>query len=158
MLRTVSMKELNREVDVAMEKGEEFTLVITGWSMAPSLYPHRDKAVIRPLDRPVKKGDIILFRRNDSNIVIHRAIAVDKTNGRITMNGDAQSWTEEIEPKQVLGRAFYLIRKGKSIYTDSISYKVYTFFWGLTRPFRKTMVSIRRKLLTQSEKSHTSKR
>lgn len=144
-VKTVSLEELAQNARDSLAKGENITVIMTGWSMAPTLYPHRDKVVICPVDQDkLKAGDIVMFLRDDLRPVIHRIINIK--GDILTMNGDAQSWTEKIPVQAVLGRAEYIYRKGKTISCDGTGFRLHYRLWGLTRPVRKALVELRRKI------------
>ena len=148
---TLGIRQLADTVRAAMEAGEDMTVIITGWSMAPTLYPHRDKAVISPIgEGKLKCGDIVMFERADGHAVLHRIIGIKRgaedERAVFVMNGDAQSWTEEISGEQIIGKAGYIIRKGRRISCDSPAFRLHYKLWSLTRPFRKSLIAARRKM------------
>lgn len=129
--------------------GEQVLLQISGDSMRPTLKPRRDAALLAPLTSwPPKRGAILFFRseRSASGYALHRAVRVN--GDRLTMNGDAQIWTEEISREAVLAHAIALFRKGKPISVDGFLYRAYVAFWGLTRPVRHAAFAVWRKIKT----------
>ncbi|MCR4842644.1 MAG: S24/S26 family peptidase [Eubacterium sp.] len=146
--RTVSTDRLVDAMEEAFERGQELTLVITGWSMMPTLRPHRDKAIlVSPERRPLKKNEIAIFKRPDGHLVIHRVIRINEAAGTVTLNGDAQSWTEDRDIDSLLGVAEAVVRKGRRISCDGFWWKFYVNLWAVTRPVRGLLVAARRKIL-----------
>lgn len=131
------------QIEEKLAKGEQVMLEVSGDSMRPTLKPKRDVAVLESLgDAAIRRGDILYFRsvRSPSGYALHRAVRV---NGeKLTMNGDAQNWTEEISRGAVLARAIMLIRNGKPVNVDGFLYRAYVRLWGVTRPIRFTAFAI----------------
>ena len=156
------MKTKNKNISVlAMTTGEllpiiketlhsslPFVLSVTGTSMRPTLRSKGDKVELLSKElRAVKKGEIIFFERENGTCVLHRVL---KVNGDIlTVNGDAQAWTETLDISQVVGVANRLCRKEKWVSCDSFLYKFYSGLVMHTLFFRKVyakVISILRKI------------
>lgn len=121
---------MNNNFDIAkkilQEKGE-IAGITSGNSMKPLFCDGRDRAVIIPLRRPLRKNDVILYRKVSTNeVVLHRVV---KTGDKPTLRGDNLFYNEtNVAPEDILGvmKAFY--RKGKYYECEkSLSYKFYTF-------------------------------
>ncbi|MBQ9838940.1 MAG: S24/S26 family peptidase [Oscillospiraceae bacterium] len=134
--RELTPQHLAEGVIPAIEAGGRFQLTVTGSSMAPTLHPG-DAVLLEKAEKP-KVGDILLFRRADGSYILHRCIAV--SGGRLTMNGDAQSWTEQISPAQVCAVAAMLFRKGKWEKPG----RLYGRVWPMTRRLRPVLLCARR--------------
>ena len=87
-------------------------LVISGSSMSPFLVHGRDTVFLSRLTRPVKRGDVLLYRRKSGAYILHRVYRVDGES--FTMVGDAQTELESgIRPEQVIAVMTSAERKGK---------------------------------------------
>lgn len=53
-------------------------LVISGNSMSPFLVHGRDTIYLSRLDRPVKKGDVLLYKRDSGAYILHRVYKVEE--------------------------------------------------------------------------------
>ncbi len=127
-----------------VESGGVFPLVVTGTSMTPTLHPQRDKVfLVSPKQRVPKKKDIVLFRREDGTYVLHRMIKKDKT-GRLEINGDAQTWTEQITSGQIVAVVEAIERKGKKFSVDNKKYNGFVTLWGWSRPCRPFLFRVNR--------------
>lgn len=127
--------------------GGSFSLTVTGTSMSPTLQPGRDRvSLVSAQSRKFKKNDIVFARRQNGGYALHRVIKVHP-NGGCTLNGDGQVWTEEIYPGDVLGVVESICRKGKWISCENGLYRLYVRLWALTRPFRKLLVELKKKLV-----------
>ena len=51
-------------------------LVISGNSMLPFLVHGRDTVYLSKLKRPVKKGDVLLYRRDSGAYILHRVYKI----------------------------------------------------------------------------------
>lgn len=89
-------------------------LQVSGNSMAPFLRHGRDTVYLSRLERPARRGDILLYRRACGTYVLHRVHRV--TPQSYTMLGDAQLRPEPgILPEQVIAVVSRVIRRGKSL-------------------------------------------
>lgn len=65
--------------------------------------------LIPPNARPYRCGSILLFQRDDGRYVLHRLLRLPP-DGRLLMNKDAQTSTEQIRPEQVLAADSDILR------------------------------------------------
>ena len=97
--------------DIIAEQGR---LIYTsvGDSMYPLIQP-RDLLVIEAVKKPLKKGDIPLYKRDSGQYVLHRI--VDIRGRKYSTKGDNRSKVEKgIEERQIIGVLTYIIRGGKT--------------------------------------------
>ncbi len=135
--------DIGPKIEALIAEGQMVTLRVSGDSMRPLLKPGRDAAVLAPLtDWPPAKYDILFYRseRSPSGYSLHRAIRVD--GDTLTMNGDAQGWTEKVRREAVLARAVMLKRAGEPFDIEGKKYRAFVRAWPLTRPFRKPMFAL----------------
>jgi len=131
------------EMEALFANGEQVTLQVSGDSMRPLLKPRRDAVLLTPtVGEPFRKGDILFFRsqRSASGYALHRVVRM--AGGRLTMNGDAQVWTEDIDPGDVLAKAIVLIRNGEPVDPYCFRLRLLTAVWGVTRPARFRLFAI----------------
>ena len=85
-----------------------------GYSMYPLFVPGRDSAVIEKADCDrLKKGDVILYRRENGILVLHRICRITK-DGFYTV-GDNQTAVEgPLTASQISGKLIHIIRNGHS--------------------------------------------
>lgn len=103
-------------------------LLISGNSMSPFLIHGRDTVYLSRITHPPKRGDMILYRRDNGNYVLHRVYEAGAT---YTMVGDAQTLLEKgIRPDQLLAIVTAVSRKGKILKKGS-------FWWDF---FEKTWI------------------
>lgn len=78
-----------------------------GVSMEPMLRQYREESVICPVDREIRKYDVVLFRRKDGQYVLHRVVGME---GDIYLiRGDNCVGTERVLRQQIIGilKGFY---------------------------------------------------
>lgn len=122
-------------VEQLLSDAGAMTLRVTGCSMQPLLINNRDSVLLKKYDgEEIKRGTIVLFKRENGSLVLHRAVKC--SGNRLKINGDAQNWIEFISRNQVLGTVQLIIRNNKEISLDSFPYKVYCFLWQFTRHIR----------------------
>ena len=120
MYKLYQMEPLIRECFL---DGKTFSFPINGSSMQPLLHTN-DIVTIAKIDE-VKKGDIILFKRNESQYVLHRVI---KIKNKLSFVGDHQTKIETgIDSSQLVAKVVSYKKKGsnKSHNLNSLSYKIY---------------------------------
>ncbi len=96
--------------------GDVFPVIVNGSSMLPLLRHGLDTVYFSSIEgRKIRRGDIVLFERNDGKFVMHRVYKVHK-NGTFSFVGDNQVAIEHNVTKDML-RAYvpFVIRKGKKI-------------------------------------------
>ena len=55
-----------------LEETDAIPLVISGGSMSPFLAHGRDTGCLSKVDRPLKRGDMILYQRDSGKYILHR--------------------------------------------------------------------------------------
>lgn len=143
-IRTIPMEELSELVMLQLEKGGRARLTVTGWSMQPLLYNRRDVVELVPVSGKQKPGDIILYRRENGQYVLHRIIALSQ-EGYIC-SGDNQAVREPVAHDQLLAVVDGFIRKGKSYTLNAPGYRLYATVWVKLFFLRKPYIAIRRRI------------
>ena len=127
MKRIVDMKTLEPTIREIIDAGGAVRLTVTGRSMFPTLVEKRDSVIlIKP--GKLKKSDIILYQRTNGDYVLHRIVNVKK--GGFALCGDNQTAIEfPIYENQVIAVVSAIIRKGKIIEKNNITYKISAMIW-----------------------------
>ena len=60
------------EYESLLLEGAELPLVISGGSMLPFLASGRDSVMLKAPDRALRRGDIVIYRRENGAYVLHR--------------------------------------------------------------------------------------
>ena len=104
-MKNVRIIEADALVKALLSSDGVFPLTVTGSSMAPLLKDGRS-TVLLTKDFVPKRGRILLFRRRDGSLILHRVRKID--GNTLVMNGDAQDWCERILPHQVIAAVEYI--------------------------------------------------
>lgn len=103
--------------DIIAEKGR---LVYT--NVGDSMYPiiqQRDLLVIEAVGKPLKTGDVPLYKRDSGQYVLHRIVGVK--NGKYMMKGDNRTFVEKgITDRHIIGVLTAVIRNGKEYPVETV--------------------------------------
>lgn len=108
---------------------------ITGTSMLPLLKEGRDLVELESCSQErLKKGDVVLYKKNDGTLVLHRIIKTE--NGEFfTVLGDHQfKNAERVNKNQIIAVACGFFIKGRYVNEKTRWYRLYKKIWlsGLT--------------------------
>ena len=110
------------------KKNEKINLVITGNSMIPFLVHKRDTAVLSKFFGEVKKGDILLYFRDNGKYILHRVYDYDEKG--VYFVGDSQNYIEGPVPyENILAECTCVLRKGKLIEQQAFVWKFFSKIW-----------------------------
>ena len=132
---------LNAVCRMLDEGAGQVPVPVQGTSMRPFL-GNGDFVFLDPIDSPVKKGDIILFRRRNGRYILHRVYKIKK-QGIFLMLGDGQLVTEPIVREQMMGRAVRVTRRGQAEAPGSIVWWFFVQPWRILAPWRKQISAVR---------------
>ena len=108
------------DIEQLLKQGNVIRIKPQGTSMYPLFVPGRDEACIERTDfSSLKRGDVILYRRDKSILVLHRIWKI--TNNSFYMVGDNQT---EIEGPPSLFLETYVVFTQK---TTLIIYIIFSF-------------------------------
>jgi len=111
-----------------LEITEPVPLVISGSSMTPFLVHGRDTVYLSKVRQPLKRGDMVLYRRSSGNYILHRVYRAEEDS--YTMVGDAQFQLEPgIRPDQILAVVTAVRRKGKLLQKGSFWWTFFEKVW-----------------------------
>lgn len=133
--RTLTMEELLLALEQTLQGGGSFPLRVTGWSMYPLLRHEKDMVWLQACDpAQCRWGSIVLFRRKNGRLVLHRIRR--RLPGGYRMNGDGQNWCEDILQEQVLAQAVRICRGDRGISCQAVGLRLWNMLWFPTRPIR----------------------
>jgi len=141
-IRAIPMEELSELVLLQLEKGGRANLTVTGCSMQPMLQHRKDTVELIPVSGKQGPGDIILYRRDNGQYVLHRIIALS-SEGYVCC-GDNQAMRETVRKDQLLAVVDGFTRKGKRYMLDAPGYQVYTWVWVKLFFLRGGYIAVRR--------------
>lgn len=124
-------------------EGQKIKIGPFGFSMYPLLVGNRDSLILHKVDRPLKRGDICLYRRTDGIYVTHTIHHTDEKG--VYFVGESQKEIEgPLKNEQVLAIAESFIRRGKEYSCDNMVYRFFHELWMVLRPFRVGLIKIYR--------------
>lgn len=116
---------------------------ITGTSMLPLLKEGRDRVELEPCcQERLKKGDVVLYKKNDGTLVLHRII---KTENRefFTVLGDHQfKNAERVNKNQIIAVACGFFIKGRYVTEKTCRYRLYKKLWLSSLTVRRCFLAL----------------
>ena len=144
-ISTIPMESLAEILSLQMESGGTARLVVTGNSMYPTLRHRKDVVHLVPASKPLKKGDLILYQRENGQYVLHRIVSNPK-NGNFICCGDNQWEKEPVSQKQVIAVTDGFIRGGKTYKNTFLYHRLWVGLWTCLFPVRRPLLALRRML------------
>jgi len=127
-VKTLEPEQLMPQLLELLEITEPVPLVISGSSMTPFLVHGRDTVYLSKVRQPLKRGDMVLYRRSSGNYILHRVYRAEEDS--YTMVGDAQFQLEPgIRPDQILAVVTAVRRKGKLLQKGSFCWTFFEKIW-----------------------------
>lgn len=144
MARTLDTQEFLDAICQMLDQGRrDIPIPVAGGSMVPFLHSG-DTVYLSPVDRPLRKGDIILYQRGSGRYILHRIRKI-RRDGSLVMLGDAQQ-DRELLPSQRQVRAIVTsaVHKGKPCTPRSLRWWLYAHLWLHLRPVRHLLMKFRK--------------
>ena len=116
---------------------------ITGTSMLPLLKEGRDLVELESCSQErLKKGNVVLYKKNDGTLVLHRIIRVE--NGEFfTVLGDHQfNNAERVNNNQIIAVACGFFIKGRYVNEKTRWYRLYKKIWLCNLNFRRIILAV----------------
>ena len=116
---------------------------ITGTSMLPLLKEGRDLVELKPYcQERLKKGDVVLYKKNDGMLVLHRIIKTE--NGEFfTVLGDHQfKNAERVNKNQIIAVACGFFIKGRYVNEKTRWYRLYKKIWLCNLNVRRIILAV----------------
>lgn len=124
-----------------IKEGKSMKIRPTGVSMVPFITGTRDMVEIRDVNPVLKRGDIVLYRRDNAQYVLHRIYKV--RGDEYYLLGDSQTWIEgPIKRDQIVAQCRYYYKKGKRKDNDSLPIRIKYTVWFWLRPFRWPLIRL----------------
>lgn len=122
-----------------------YTVVpIRGTSMWPLLKEGSSQVqLIKKSEKPLRKGAMVLYRRNDGTMVLHRILRIGERNTFLVC-GDHQWKMEEVQEDQILAVAEGFYRNGQYIDDETIWYQLYKIIWDGNLVLRRCLLALLR--------------
>lgn len=118
-----------------LEDTDNVPLVVTGGSMTPFLVHERDVVYLSKVNREPRRGDIVLYRRDNGAYILHRVYRVNRDS--YTMLGDAQTCPEKgIRPDRIRAVVTAVQRKGALLQKGCLWWDFFERVWIRIVPLR----------------------
>ena len=127
-----------------------------GDSMLPLLKENRDLMVLTVPNRPIRKYDAILYKRESGQYVMHRVVDVRK-DGYVLCGDNRYCKEYGVKEEQVLAILTSVLRKGKTVSVDSMQYKIYVHLWCDLFIIRAAILRIKHIFLRFTRKTQNAK-
>lgn len=125
-----------------LKNGRTVATPTKGRSMQPLLYEGKTIAVLLPVTAPPRRGDVVLYKRADGDLVLHRVVRVQGDS--YIIRGDNCFYDEPVNSAQLLGVMTEVVRNGKTIRVTDAAYRCYAAFWMGSYPLRHFADRVRR--------------
>lgn len=134
-MKTIDTVEYLTALRELTEAGQEVSIVITGNSMSPFIVHQRDRICFKKPDRPLRKGDMVFYQRDNGQFIMHRIVKVH--DGCYDIVGDAQMAIERnIREDQIFAIVTKVFRKDKWIGPGNFWWEFFEKVWINLVPYR----------------------
>lgn len=146
--RVASMTELAPLIIESIQHQSDVKITVKGNSMFPLFKSERDCVRLTACDR-VRKYDIVLYRRENGQYVLHRVVKIE--GGKYGISGDNEEFIEyPVDRAQIIAVASGFWRKGRYCSCRNVLYNLYARLWLLLLHRRhsavRCMLKVRRAL------------
>lgn len=132
----IHSQELKQDIETLLSQEHSVQFKPQGYSMYPLFVPGRDEAVVAPVDpQQLKRGDVVLYRRDESILVLHR-IWKRKKDGFYLVGDNQKEIEGPLRPDQMKGILVQVLRNGRQFSTRNIVYRLLAALWLRLRPMR----------------------
>ena len=139
-IKVLPPEELMEPLLALLEDTDSVPLMISGDSMAPFLVHGRDTVYLSKITVPPKRGDMILYRRDNGQYILHRVYEAGDT---YTMVGDDQAGLEPgIRREQMLAAVTAVCRNGKLLKKGSFLWEFFAKGWIRMVPLRPVVRAV----------------
>ncbi|MDY3854306.1 MAG: S24/S26 family peptidase [Butyribacter sp.] len=134
-IRAVDNREYLGMLCELLKEGRSVKLMVAGNSMAPFLAHGRDEVMLSPVEGELKKGDIVLYQRDNGEYILHRIRKIKDRKYEII--GDGQRRGEcFVRRDQIIARAVWVLRKGIKTEPGDFWWDFFEGFWLKIIPLR----------------------
>jgi len=139
-IKRITSRELIPEIESMLCSGTNVKMTVTGNSMYPFLREGVDSVVLSPVKpNNLKRGDIILARRETGQHVLHRIFR--KGQKSIYLLGDAQQMVEgPLRPEQVIAVVTSVWRRDKVLDCNGLVWRILSGLWLKVRTWRRHII------------------
>ena len=143
--RIIDTSEYVSAILSILEEGKEVPLPVKGSSMTPFLADGRDRVFLKKAPERLRRGDIILYQRDNGVYVLHRICRIRKhgTARLYDLVGDAQTRIEhDIRRDQIHAKAVRIERKGVLKTPGTFYWWFFQHIWVSIIPMRHLVLHL----------------
>lgn len=133
-------KYLDAVCRMIAEGSTDVPVPVRGVSMRPFLR-NADFAHLTTLPEKIRRGDILLYRRDNGQYVLHRVYKLRKDGGFLLL-GDSQMTPEPVEPHQLRAKVSYVRCGGEICRPRSLRWWFFAVPWRLFAPWRPQIAKL----------------
>lgn len=138
-------QDIEKKVNIEdlLEEGRTIQFTPIGTSMYPLFVTAKDQAIVAPVSDAckLKKRDVVLYRRKNGPLVIHRIYRINKEG--VWLVGDHQSVVEgPLSLDCIKGVMVAFIRKGRDWSVKNPIYVIFNLLWMIMRPIRMKCIML----------------
>lgn len=127
-MRIIDAQLYLSELQTLIANGNTVYLNVSGNSMAPFLIHQRDCVCLTRPVCPLKPGDLVFYKRNTGQYVLHRICKIRKNNYYLA--GDNQTILEgPIQSDQIFAVVTAVCRKGQWLSKKHFQWQFFADFW-----------------------------
>ena len=142
---------LDNVVDMLKKGAEAVPVPVKGSSMVPFLVEGDTVFLSLVGEKPLKRGDVVLYQREGGRYVLHRIQRAG--SGVFDILGDAQTEIEYgVTAGQICARVIRVLHKGRVLTPADARWKFFSRIWLTLIPWRPVAVSVREKLRRKKNK------
>lgn len=142
-VRLVEPELFMQQLPQLLQEVESVPLIISGNSMAPFLAHGRDTVYLSRLAQMPKRGDMVLYRRDCGQYILHRVYR--QREGVYEMIGDGQLVIESgIRADQLIAVVRTVRRKGKLLRKGNFCWEFFARVWLALVPVRPVITRAHR--------------
>lgn len=128
MNKKIGLRELYPLITEQLDSGGTASFAVHGTSMLPLLRDRKDQVRIKRLDEAPRKYDIIFYRRDNGDFILHRIVGVEPEG--FVCRGDNQTDNEfPVMRENIIGIVTHYNTGGKWKSVGSSGQKIYSRIW-----------------------------
>lgn len=122
------LAEYEKVIKMAIKDGGSFRLYPRGTSMLPLLREGIDSVVLTEAEEVVKKYDVLLYKRDNGQYVMHRVIGINSC-GYVLCGDNCCVKESGITKRHIIAVVKGIYRANSYIPVTDIRYRLYTRIW-----------------------------
>lgn len=142
---SIPMEHLMPMLQLQLDTAGKASLTVTGKSMRPFFRHGRDRVILVPAEGKRKRGDVILYRRDNGAYVLHRIVRI-RAQGCFICSGDNQWEPEPVRDDQVLAVMGSFVRDEKEYSLRRLPYRLFVWAWVAGFPARRPVLAVWRRI------------